>query len=160
MQAEFELQRPLPLAVLKQQPILPLFYFTAPLFDFAFHATPLFFAGMETWVSVTLAGIGMEGQQVRSGVRANSFAATGEMMKLLDERGLWDVVVDSKVKSQGCERLLGGVFANLGYEPFVYSLASTVVWVHYAEAGANWSDESYWVGKKRPREELRYSAKK
>ena len=109
---------------------------------------------------MTLAGIGMEGQQVRSGVRANSFAATGEMMKLLDERGLWDVVVDSKVKSQGCERLLGGVFANLGYEPFAYSLASTVVWIHYAEEEAKRSDESHWVRKIMPREELRYGAKK
>ena len=121
MQDQLEPLQVAPLRILESQVFLPFFYFTYPLFDLekdVFESVR-----MEEWVKETLAALGMEDQSVRSAVFTNSFATTSEGMKKLSDVGLFDVVIDEKMKSQACERLLGGVMAHLGYEPFVYGLA-------------------------------------
>jgi CMP-N-acetylneuraminic acid synthetase len=138
MQDIIELQRPLPLKALNEQQFMPLSYFTFPLFDLG---SDFEGARIQAWVEDTLAGMGMAGQAVRSAVFANSFATTWEGMVALEEVGLFDVVLDEKMKSQGLERLLGGIFANLGCEPYTYALTSMSIMVSKGRADRGVPDD-------------------
>ena len=65
-------------------------------------------------------------------------------MRRLEEAGVWDIVIDSKWKSQACERLLGGIFAGMGWEPYVYALASKGMMV---SKGRNFERSGLYVKK-------------
>ena len=81
---------------------------------------------------------------MRSAVVANSFATTGDGMRKLEETGVLDIIVDEKWKSQACERLLGGIFAGLGWEPYLYALASKGMMV---SKGRNFERSGLYVKK-------------
>jgi len=184
MQDLMELQRKLPLEILNNQLIMPLYYFTYPLFpngipdekivtwtdgpvptkvirdsktlgsdgfealfsmpewktEFLMYAED---ARMPVWTKLIMKELGFT-NQVRSAVFANSFATTGDGMRKLEEVGLWDIVVDQKWKSQACERLLGGIFAGLGWEPYLYALASKGIMV---SKGRNFERNGLYVKK-------------
>ncbi|GMH90922.1 hypothetical protein TrVE_jg6121 [Triparma verrucosa] len=138
MQDAMELQGEFPLSILNHQEILPFFYFTYPLVNEKFCDERI-----SSWVEGEMKKLGFK-NPVRSAVFANSFATTSEFMRKLSSVGVLDIVVDEKYKSQGCERLLGGIFAGLGYEPYVYALASKGMTV---SKGRNFDRKGLYVRK-------------
>jgi hypothetical protein len=115
LQDSLSFNRPLPLTSLHDSPIVGLYMFSYPIFEKLNAAEAI-----RDWTHQQLRRMGFE--PIVNVATSPNFMASAEAVKLLVEVGLFATHVDTKINAQGSERLVGSVFEQLGFSPWLHGL--------------------------------------